>query len=116
MSQSQVILSDNNVSRLIADKAMHNCVFKAQLLGYNKPKNLRVVIKSIETFREQIVDQAGLKAPPPSLDPPRDLNDYLKRNMISRALVWKIKAEEGTEVASSDSSCEWGWVVSCQLS
>lgn len=115
MAQSQiVILSDNGVSRMLADKAVRNQVFRKQLLGYDTNKNLRVIIQAITTTRQKIADQAGLKAPSWVNGKPRDLNEYLNRSQISRGLCSKVLKEEGSEVTSVEDHHKWGWVVSLQ--
>lgn len=125
MSQSQmVILDDNTVSRMLADKALHDQAFRDLLLkGVSSPfstlypekksKVFQVISQDIRGFRQQLVDDAGLKAPDLH-GKPWDLNSYLNRAAYSRELEEKVNTqnEEGTMVISEEGGGEWGWVVS----
>ena len=69
-----MVLNDSAVSRMMADKAIHDQVFRDQLLDCAasphfaarntsiKAKKYQAVFQAIVKCREQIVDQAGLKA------------------------------------------------------
>lgn len=125
MSQSQMVkLDDNTVSRMIADKAIHDQVFRDLLLkGVSSPFStlypvenfevFQVISQDIREFRQRLVDNAGLKAPDLH-GKPWDLNSYLNRAANSRELVEKVNTqnEEGALVISAGGGGEWYWVVS----
>ena len=118
-SQSQMpILDDNSVSRLMAQKAMLDCVFKEQLSRFLKPthtrtrvKDAQAVISAIAGFRVDIVNQAGLKAPNSRTGNPREVNSYLRHTKESRFLLANVQ-QETTGAACKEETYEWGWVVS----
>ena len=129
MSQlKKVTLSDNEVTRMIAAKAMNDQAFKDTLCDYigsqisngssqTRGKKFQALVQSITEFRKQIADQAGLQAPKNSFGDQWDLNTYLKQVTHSRVLVAKDSAQEeqGTKVISDKGIHKWGWVVSQQL-
>ncbi|CAD6574403.1 MAG: hypothetical protein ASARMPREDX12_006578 [Alectoria sarmentosa] len=117
-----VVLDDNTVSRMLADKALHDQAFRDLLLeGVSPPfstlypveksKVFQVISQDIRTFRQQLVDNAGLKAPDLH-GKPWDLNSYLNRAAYSRELEEKVDAqnEEETMAVSEEGGGEWGWV------
>ena len=122
-------LSDNGVSRLMAEKAIHDQDFRELLLdcvnlpilcgvGQARGKKLQAITESITEFRKQLADKAGLEPPIDSFGRRRDLNTYLKQVTHSRVLVVKVSAqkERGAKVSSEAVKYEWGWVVSHPVS
>ncbi|CAF9938394.1 hypothetical protein IMSHALPRED_000783 [Imshaugia aleurites] len=124
MSQSQIFtLDDGGVSRMIAEKALHDQDFKELLLEYAatrfaamntraKNKMLQPMLQMILKYRVKITHGAGLKAPEMASGKPRALNDYLKRTITSRLLVAKANTQEvkTTSTISPKDQSEWGWV------
>ena len=124
-SQSKIVtLDDNEVSRMMAELAMHDAVFKKQLLDCVKPdffdwytkyksKQFGDVCKSIPNFRQQLVDQAGLRIPDLASGVRQDLNTYLKKVTNARVLVSAANKEKvvksRTKYMKGDG--QWGWVV-----
>lgn len=129
MSHSKmIILNDNQVSRMMAEKALHDEVFSNQLFNYIDPnfskwpakkerELTQAIVAIIESFRVKLVDQAGLKAPELRSGYKRGLNTYLKTVWNSRVLFNKLNTqkEETTDTISVKVSGEWGWVVSHQV-
>ena len=121
MSQSQaIILDDNTVSRLMAEKAMLDCVFKEQLSRFVRPsdtrtrgKDAQAILDAIAKFRIDMVEQAGLEAPAAPTGSLRELNTYLKQNKNSRTLLAKVQ-QETVGTACKKETYKWGWVVSHQ--
>ena len=125
MSSSQdITLNDNKVSWMIAAEAMHDPTFKQQLLdfvsslgriGSKVPRTIeaQTVLEAIDNFRQQLLNEAGLK-PPPHDYSERTIDMYLKQNITSRPLVAKGNPEQegGLETTSKEVLHEWGWVVS----
>ena len=119
MSQSQaIILDDKRVSRLMAEKAMHDSVFKEQLSRFVRPnytstreKDAQAVLGAIAGFRINIVDQAGLQAPATPTGFLRDLNNYLRQKKDTRTLLAKVR-QETIGTAGKRETYKWGWVVS----
>ena len=128
VSQSRMTtLSDNTVSRMMAEKAVHDQDYRELLLEFvslPKPidhplrandKRFEAVIRSIRDFRQQMADKLKLEAPRDSFGRRRELSTYLKQVLHSRVLVPRIDAqEEGAEETSKVVNNEWGWVVSHQ--
>ena len=127
MSQSQMmVLNDSAVSRMMADKAIHDQVFRDQLLDCaasphfvarrtrTKPRKYQAAFQAIVECREQIVDQAGLKAPDRSNAEPQKLSTYLNKITNPKVLMVKANAQEekGTTATSVEADSGWGWVVS----
>ena len=125
-----VILDDNEVSRMIADKAMHDQAFRSKLSEFvgsqvttselqKRPKKFQWIVQIIATFRKQIADQVGLEAPLTQDGAERDLSTYLRQATHSKGLVAKADAqmEPGFEVIDEDGDHNWGWgwVVSRQV-
>ena len=125
-SQSRMtILSDNTVSRMMAEKALHDQDYKELLLEFMnlpisvgplraKDKKFEVLLRSIRDFRQQIADTARLEAPRDSFGRPRELGTYLKQVLQMRVLVpnHRAQTEGGAEATSKVVNKEWGWVVS----
>lgn len=114
---------------MVAEKALHDRVFRRQLFNYinltswsrsakAKRKLVQTIVSTIERLRVQLVDQAGLKVPELPSGNTRGLNTYLKTVTSSRVLLKKANTqkEEGTDVTSENGNSEWGWVVSHQVS
>ena len=122
MSHSpMVILNDDEVSRMMAEKAMHDQAFKNHLLSCVSPDffacytrqnriTFRVISETIMGFRVQIVSQAELRAPTLPNGKSQDLNTYLKRVRNSKMLLGKASIQKGVGTEAGDR--EWGWVVS----
>ena len=118
-------LSDNTVSRLMAEKALHDQGYRELLLEYislpisfdplrAKDKIFETLFQSIRDFRQQLVDEAKVEAPRDSSGHRRELSTYLKQVLHSRVLVPNHRAHrEG--VAAEMGNKEWGWVVSRQV-
>ena len=118
-------LSDNTVSRMMAEKAVHNQEYRELLLEFisltisvgplrAKDKKFEALLQSIRDFRQQIADEARLEAPRDSFGRRRELSTYLKQVLHSRVLVPNFRAQQegGAEVTSELANNEWGWVVS----
>lgn len=109
-----VILNDKEVSRMMAEKAMHDQAFRDQL-GCGDDMKTKAITRAIESFRVQLADQADLRAPYQYLLRPRDLNRYLRKKTNARTLLRKSKTpkdEESSAEKSEGRDREWGWVVS----
>ena len=127
MSQSQnVTLDDKEVSRRLAHRAMHDKVFKHELLACASPdfagnifkgsgESYMSVSRAIIAIRAEMVDQAGLEVPLLK-GIPQDLDIYLKRTKTSRVLLGKASVANagGDEVVAVGRDREWGWLVSHQ--
>ena len=130
LSQSSMItLSDNTVSRMMAEKAVHDQDYRELLLEFvslPKPidhplrandKRFEALILSIRNFRQQMADKLKLEAPRDSFGRRRELSTYLKQVLHSRVLVPRIDAQgkKGAGETSEVVNNEWGWVVSHQI-
>ena len=126
LSQSRMTtLSDNTVSRMMAEKAIHDQDYRKLLLEFiSLPisvgplpathKRFEVLLRSIRDFRQQIADEARLDAPRDGFGRKRELTTYLKQVQNSRVLVPNHVAqrEGGANVTSGPANNQWGWVVS----
>ena len=125
-SQSRMTtLSDNTVSRMMAEKAVDDQDYRKLLLEYislpipvgplrAEYKRFEALLLSIRDFRLQIANKARLEAPRDSFGRRRELSTYLKQVLHSRVLVPTFSAQQegGAEVTSGLAKNEWGWVVS----
>ena len=126
LSQSRMTtLSDNTVSRMMAEKAVHDQDYRELLLEYTslpisvgplraKDKRFEALLHSIRDFRQQIANKARLEAPRDSFGRRRELSTYLKQVLHSRVLVPNLSKQQegGAEATSELANNEWGWVVS----
>ena len=120
----KIILSDIKVSRMMAEKAVHDQDFRDLLSDVastgqlqTRGKKLRAIDQTMTDFRKQIVDEAGLEAPKDVSGHELNLNTYLKQVTYSRMLVSKASAQggQGAVVVSGKDGHEWEWVVSNQI-
>lgn len=121
MSQIQtIILDDNEVSRMMAEKAMHNQAFRIKLSEFvgsqartselqQRPKKFQWIVQIIAALRKQIADQVGLEAPLTQDGAERDLSTYLRRASHPKGLVAKADAqmEPGFEVIDEEGDHSW---------
>ena len=126
MSQSEeLVLSDKTVSRMMAERAVHDQAFadllsnvvRSVAIGRSRRKKFNIIVSIISQYRDQIADQLELRALPSMAGGPQNLNTYLKQTTFSRVLVSKHAAqeEEGSEAASEQMEYKWVWVVSPQV-
>ena len=120
--------SDNTVSRMMAEKALHDQEYRDLLLEYislpvsyeplrAKDKKFAPIRLSIRNFRHQLVDEARVEAPRDSAGCRRELGTYLKQVQHSRVLVprYYAKKPREEEVTAEVGNKEWAWVVSGQI-
>lgn len=120
------MLDDREVCRMMADTAVHNKLFKQELLFCAIPHVLPrdntkaysnkypLVASAIKEYRELLVAKADLEVPTNSDGGQQDIGTYLRKPILSRQL--ERKANTSTEdVSSMGSNDEWGWVVSRQI-
>ena len=119
-----ILLNDNQVSRMLAEKALHDQTFRDRLLEYasfqstsgmpTRAKRFEIVNDAINSLRKQLAEDAELEAPKDQSGQIRDLNTYLKQLTHARVLVLKVDAQEVPEstTSSEEDVYEWGWVVS----
>ena len=126
LSQSTMAtLSDSTVSRMMAEKALHNQDYRELLLEYislpiptgplrAKDKKFEPLFKSIRDFREDLADDAMLEAPRDTFGRRRELSTYLKQVQNSRTLIpnWRAQREGKAQVVAGRGNNQWGWVVS----
>lgn len=125
LSQPKVIiLNDIRVSRMIAEKAVHDQAFRDLLSDFTstvnvqtKSKKFQAIDQAIIKFRKQIADEAGLKPPKDCSGFERNLSTYVKQVTHTRVLVSKASAQEEQEatLTSEEGNHAWGWVVSNQV-
>lgn len=115
MSQPQmVVLSDKEVSRMLAGEAMHNQAFRDQLSCSDGAKT-EAINQAIETFRVQLANWAEVKQPYRYVRD-WDLNRYLRSKINARVLLSKSKRSKNQDESRAETAVgrdrEWGWVVS----